>query len=103
MCKVSIYGGVLSRFVKFSKKKSKKIKFVKFHTFIWKKNQENWKNEKLREQNIENLGGKALRQEWPGGSSASLSVYIINKKYVMEFVESRRLVVLNNQQEEDVI
>ena len=36
---VSIYGGVLSLFVKFSR--SKKIKFVQFHIYIWKTNQGN--------------------------------------------------------------
>ena len=56
---VSIYGGVLSLFVKLSR--SKNIEFVKFHTYILeKKIRKIWKNENLREKNVKKLE-KALR------------------------------------------
>ena len=53
---VSIYGGVLSLFVKFFR--TKNIKFVNIPIFIWKKNRKIWKIEKLREKNVENLDKK---------------------------------------------
>ena len=53
-------GGVLSLFVKFSK--TKKIGKVKFHIFGGKI-RKIWQNEKLREKDMEIMGGKALRQE----------------------------------------
>ena len=48
---VSIYGGVLSRFVKFSRTKNYINKFVNIP--IFGKKQEIWKSEKLREKNVE--------------------------------------------------
>ena len=53
---VSIYGGVLSLFVKFSQeaKKSSPLGF----TYLEKKNRKIWKIEKLREKNVEIMGGK---------------------------------------------
>ena len=55
MYQVSIYGRVLSLFVKFSR--SKNIKFVYIPIF-GKKNRKIRKIEKLREKNVENLGKK---------------------------------------------
>ena len=55
---VSMYGGVLSLFVKFSG--SKNIKFVNIPIF-GKKTGKIWKIEKLREKHVEKLGKKALR------------------------------------------
>ena len=52
----SIYGGVLSLFVKFSTRK--KIKFVEFHTFGKKKIRKILRIETLREANVENLEEK---------------------------------------------
>ena len=51
---VSIYGGALSLFVKFSR--TKKIVFVKFHVIV--KIRKIWKIEKLREPNGKNEGKK---------------------------------------------
>ena len=53
---VSIFGGVLSLFVKFSR--SKKIKFVKVLTYLGNKIKKIWKIEKLREKKVEIMGKK---------------------------------------------
>ena len=53
---VSIYGGVPSLFVKFSRR-SKNIKFVNTSIF-GKKNRKIWKTEKLREKNVESMDKK---------------------------------------------
>ena len=52
-----IYGGVLSLFVKFSRRSKKTSSFNFTHLFV-KKNRKIWKIEKLREKNVEKMAGK---------------------------------------------
>ena len=59
---MSIYGGVLSLFVKFSR--TKNIKFVNIPTF-GKKNRKIWKIEKLLETNVEKLEKKLPNKNDP--------------------------------------
>ena len=54
---MSVYGGVLSLFVEFSRR-TKNIEFVNIPIFRGKKPRKIWKIEKLRENNVEILEKK---------------------------------------------